>query len=179
MTHRFYYAVKISDENNTLVTVAHDTPEGWEETYGFLTGQGVTVSLGRIKGWNGAAIPSDQLFEFWSGLEERPVKLRKRNKTKTKINVTQDNIDDGTPGGPHSCPVARALADATGQIWWVTSRTAGRGDRFATSCRFFELPRSAVDFIDTFDKGQSVGPFAFTLDLSEQANELWRQPATA
>ena len=167
MSHRIYYAVKISDENNTLITVAHDTSEGWEKTFEFLTGQGVTVASRRIRDWKNAAIPSDKLFYYLSGLEECPVKLRRRSKARTRVNVTQDNIDNGTKGSHHSCPVAQALHDATGQIWWVTGKTAGRGDRFVTSCRFFELPRRVVDFIDTFDKGQSVGPFAFTLDLSE------------
>jgi hypothetical protein len=84
---------------------------------------------------------------------------------KTKINVTQDNIDSGTRASYRSCPVAQALHDATGQDWWVAAFSAGNSDRFVTNCKFLELPSCAVDFVESFDKGHSVEPFTFTLDL--------------
>lgn len=80
-----------------------------------------------------------------------------------KIQVTQDDIDSGTPHEPEGCPIALAIQRVLGQdevqVTDVGFVTIGLGD--------FELPASAVSFISYFDAGYDVEPFEFELDVVE------------
>lgn len=79
-----------------------------------------------------------------------------------KIYVTQEHINRGIKNDCIRCPVALALFDAfpntkrvdvdTGTLFWTNSM----GDR-----NWSKTPRSVWRFINRFDRGSDVKPFAF------------------
>lgn len=78
-----------------------------------------------------------------------------------RIQVTQQDIDQGICGSPSRCPISRAVKRATGEtdvstgdliLFW----TAGRRVAYRT-------PASAASFITRFDSDLSVAPFEFEL----------------
>lgn len=80
-----------------------------------------------------------------------------------RIHVTQDDIRKGCRCNSALCPVARAVARATGQ-----STLAGSIDirSYTPTCRLYfrvKPPKSVVRFIAAFDAGKPVKPFAFNL----------------
>lgn len=77
-----------------------------------------------------------------------------------KINVTQRDIEKGLREDPNSCPVARAIkrrgfedVSVKTQVIWI-------------GCRKYNPPEIVEDFIERFDKGDTVQPFKFELDFS-------------
>jgi hypothetical protein len=79
------------------------------------------------------------------------------------INVTQSNIDNGTPKDLTSCPIAIALYNQTGDRWSVGTLTYWQWNRSERK----KLPREAVQFVASFDsKGKGgVEPFSFEVDI--------------
>lgn len=76
-----------------------------------------------------------------------------------KIEVTQEHIDGGEMTNPISCPVALALAEATGLEFWSVW-----GDHAERDRALIDLPKEAADFVGFFDQGDSVQPFSFDFD---------------
>ena len=76
-----------------------------------------------------------------------------------KIEVTQQDISEGTPGVCMECPIALAVQRATGdkdasvtpQIVWVGGT-------------FYVLPVTAREFIRKFDGRKDVAPFEFEME---------------
>jgi hypothetical protein len=87
--------------------------------------------------------------------------------SRVKIHVTQDDIDKGIQSNCVECPVARALNRA-GIKGLVASGfvSVNDGDTFYNGF-YAELPRSASRFINRFDKGWSVKPFDFFLNMPD------------
>lgn len=80
----------------------------------------------------------------------------------TTIHVTQDHIDSGLPAEPCYCPVALALEEQLGGVWFVD-----RGYLYKSSGSIFvNTPGIVLNFIDRFDEDLPVEPFSFELDLS-------------
>lgn len=79
-----------------------------------------------------------------------------------KISVTQEHIDAGTRCSPYACPIANAIRDTIGDVWFVSVTRLeikiGNSSRIAA-------PESARSFIDAFDDGQAVQPFEFELEM--------------
>jgi len=81
------------------------------------------------------------------------------------IEVTQNDIDMGMRGAARKCPIARAIERITDERYkatvWVEPRLihAGLG--------YVGLPGKAMEFIERFDKGEPVAPFAFDADLED------------
>lgn len=82
--------------------------------------------------------------------------------TKVVVEMTQRDIDNGKPGDPCNCPVARALKRAfqdrrvsagEGYLW------VGPSARRIT----WRTPGTVRHFISQFDEGQKVEPLNFTL----------------
>jgi hypothetical protein len=78
-----------------------------------------------------------------------------------KIQVTQQDIDEGVAESCHDCPVALAIERATlgdVRVWRreVSIYKIGRKP----------LPLTATDFIDHFDAREPVQPFEFELDIT-------------
>lgn len=81
------------------------------------------------------------------------------------IDVTQEDIDAGSPNRCRSCPVARAVHRATGKPHIVVTRN----EILLSGWGRFPLPAIAAEFISEFDAGRPVSPFSFTLDLPDAA----------
>lgn len=86
------------------------------------------------------------------------------------VQVTHEDIDNGLKASRTCCPVALALARAFPQ------HRVNVGSMAATIVgtvvdTWIKLPLEAADFIKAFDRGTSVYPFAFDLDLSFMAYE--------
>jgi hypothetical protein len=81
---------------------------------------------------------------------------------KVIVNVDQWCIDNGFPICAGECPVALALARATGHDAQVTGSEA-----FVYNPKMvaYKLPRIAEDFVIRFDSGQQVEPFTFELEV--------------
>lgn len=81
---------------------------------------------------------------------------------KVMVQMTQRDIDNGRPGDPCNCPVARALkrefqdrrVSAGAEYLWV-----GPSSRRIT----WRTPEIVRFFISRFDGGQYVEPLIFTL----------------
>ena len=73
------------------------------------------------------------------------------------ITVTADDIANGKPGQGTSCPVALAAYRAGVPEALVGPRV------IRYKGRFVPLPRSAIRFVRSFDRGRPVKPFRFRL----------------
>lgn len=74
-----------------------------------------------------------------------------------KINITQEDIDNGRIGDCILCPIALKLKQVTGVIWEVYWNSAFNTATTAT----IDLPEDATDFISMFDQQEKVMPFTF------------------
>ena len=77
---------------------------------------------------------------------------------KKEIQVRSDDIERGIPRNTEACPIALA-AIRTGYGYACIG-----GNTLRTMWVIYELPRSARLFIERFDNGKPVKPFAFFLD---------------
>lgn len=79
------------------------------------------------------------------------------------ILVTQEHVDRGARQDCWECPIALALADATGRTWTVRPdflEDRRDGKRYGVSEDVFE-------FMGDFDSGDPVEPFSFELETHE------------
>lgn len=83
------------------------------------------------------------------------------------VDVTQADIDAGTPKAKCGCPIALAL-DRAGHAASIIiddqQPSVGCVNVFISGL-WADLPDEASCFVDRFDAGRSVQPFTFTLDL--------------
>ena len=82
-----------------------------------------------------------------------------------KINVTQDDIDQGTPSDPFCCPIALAASrafsvPANATYDYIALKLRNRNNKL------YRTPKTASAFIRAFDHGQAVQPFSFELPVS-------------
>lgn len=75
------------------------------------------------------------------------------------INVSKKDIETGVKATCASCPVALALTRVLGRKVAVT----GPSFRFWEEDQTHSLPPKVWKFVDDFDHGRPVQPFAFTL----------------
>lgn len=84
------------------------------------------------------------------------------------IEVTQRDIDAGTPCKSGDCPIARAMSRAGLRRVAVNEDDIyfdhGDGER-----GFRLLPRAAEEFIMAFDHGRAVHPFEFEIEVPDHA----------
>ena len=81
-----------------------------------------------------------------------------------KIEVTQDDIDNGLRIDCELCPVAKAIVRATGK----QARVSAVGVFFfpeTPSAKQIFLPSKVQLFIKSFDRKEPVQPFSFDLDI--------------
>lgn len=79
------------------------------------------------------------------------------------VNVTQDHIVSGLRQNCYHCPVAIAMEVSTGQEWSVYVI----GARRLCDSVFLDLPDAVRIFASNFDKGHSVAPFSFDINIPE------------
>ena len=77
---------------------------------------------------------------------------------KLSIRVTQDDIKNGVPGSPYSCPVARAIRRVANR------KSVAVGVSY---CRInhirYGFPEMVADNISRYDLGYAMRPFSFKL----------------
>lgn len=78
-----------------------------------------------------------------------------------KIEVTQEDIDEGVAGDCEACPIAQAGFRAT------LSHTQVMGKRIRLYGVWRDLPPEAINFVLRFDNGGLVTPFSFEVDCHE------------
>lgn len=95
---------------------------------------------------------------------------------KVNIHVTAKDIDSGIPFRVQHCPVARAIGRRlnggrfAAYVWaagaWLYRRTNIKGTVVLHGLsEILPLSASAVEFMHKFDKGKSVKPFNFDIDI--------------
>jgi hypothetical protein len=93
-----------------------------------------------------------------------------------RVTIDQVMIDHGRKGDCSSCPVALGLLQAVGGRFGTVDvypglavlRPAG-GDR--RDARVVTLPRTVSKFVEDFDAGRGVAPFAFKVTVPGAAGE--------
>lgn len=79
-----------------------------------------------------------------------------------RIQVTQEDIDQGEPGEPESCAVAKAIRrQLKPQHVQVT-------DVIEINNSDFEAPPAVIEFIERYDHGHRVQPFEFDLAVTQE-----------
>lgn len=82
-----------------------------------------------------------------------------------KIDVTQEDIDNGKRGHCSRCPVALALSRIPGAEY-LTVGPVDFGITLRGVRRDYALPEEAIVFIRTFDDGEiTPNPFSFEIEL--------------
>ncbi len=80
------------------------------------------------------------------------------------VKVTQECINNGTPGNPQSCPIAWALRDLIVEDYGVTNDYIRISDNNYFGSKYCAILPEVKDFINDFDDGKQVQPFEFVLD---------------
>lgn len=83
-----------------------------------------------------------------------------------RVEVSQEDIDNGVPGRPYSCAVALAVRRADGG--WVSF--VGSSEVRLRDHAWCSLPEHVQQFIIDFDHGRRVEPFAFDLKCKETSD---------
>lgn len=83
---------------------------------------------------------------------------------KVNVEITMQDINAGRKCSTRGCPISSALRRKfnTSNVF-VGTDTLCVTDDFLT-----RLPAPAMNFIDRYDYGQAVAPFAFELEVPEQ-----------
>jgi hypothetical protein len=85
-----------------------------------------------------------------------------------RIEVTAEDIADGLRNSAYECPIALACKRVGVPVPFVETDQVSNGVQGVPA----PLPREARDFIDRYDDGEDVEPFAF--EINEVPFE-WRQ----
>lgn len=93
-----------------------------------------------------------------------------------KINVTNDDIKNGSKGSPQWCPAARAIRRTTGaRIVRVVGKSYPNAIEFRGPAdthtyniiKEFRISGKLDKFINDFDSGKKVTPFSFQLSVKK------------
>ena len=90
------------------------------------------------------------------------------------VAVKAEHIRDGQRAQCRGCPVALALAEATGQRWAVFLDTGGwlaRAEADDGIAPDLKLPLVVAIFMKRFDSGGEVYPFGFTIAFPAREQE--------
>lgn len=82
---------------------------------------------------------------------------------KVTVDVTAEDIAEGSPNFCQFCPIARAIKRVVRGFVSVSVKTTLVF--FGEAATPADLPKTAVDFIANFDAGAKVTPFSFELDI--------------
>lgn len=80
--------------------------------------------------------------------------------SKIKISVSQEDIDNGTPGDETCCPIALAVKRQYPEYNEVSVEI----DVLFLDDINYLMPIEASNFVDDFDEGKSVAPLEFEID---------------
>jgi len=79
-----------------------------------------------------------------------------------KINVTQNDIDNGIPQNPWSCPIANAIKREAIKREQNANVSVGTG-RIKIDGRRWRTTKVMIKFIKDFDNGKIVKPHCFKI----------------
>lgn len=83
---------------------------------------------------------------------------------KVRIEVTQEDIDRGTPGSVHSCAVQRAVQRHVNVPVWAGPNNIG-----VTAMGFANTPEAVREWIFAFDHDRrGVQPMSFDLEIPDE-----------
>jgi hypothetical protein len=90
-----------------------------------------------------------------------------------KVDVTEEDIQQGVRFRPCECPIARAIARTVDglipggckavTVWPLSGITIGAADRFYHA----PSPEGAFEFIRKFDEGDPVQPISLVVDIRD------------
>lgn len=100
-------------------------------------------------------------------------------RTTVRVDVTQADIDAGERDSCEKCPIALALnrllisglgitVEATDVLFWGVSGYPEDDESADPALHSLELPPVASDFIERFDRGESVTPCSFQVSVRPQ-----------
>lgn len=87
-----------------------------------------------------------------------------------KIQITQDDIDEGKPNSEEGCALAICLLrELEAQYVSVSNNcvVVSESPLFESHEAVLKLPKVASDLIENFDAGNTVYPTEFELDLTD------------
>ncbi len=82
-----------------------------------------------------------------------------------KVDVTQDDIDQGMPGDAMDCAVALALQRATGR---ANFGVRVEEDQIVVLGESAPLPMKIQEWMNRFDAGHEPAPVSFTVELPDE-----------
>jgi len=83
-------------------------------------------------------------------------------KKNIRVEVTQEDIDEGVRRASYKCMMARAIARTVNRVVMVTARSAAIDEPMggsATKRLWYELTDTAIRRLKAFDDGEPVKPF--------------------
>lgn len=91
---------------------------------------------------------------------------------RVRIRVTKSDIEQGLKTSSDQCPIARAAShslpehsiEVYDRAMFIRKKEITY-PRMRPREQVIQLPRKATKFIDAFDNGESVEPFAFTIEV--------------
>lgn len=84
---------------------------------------------------------------------------------KVKIEVTKEDIKNGTPQDAGKCPIALAAKRKVKNMGWVIADRLYIDGYPEGEEKFIDMPKKCEAFIDKFDMVKPVKPFSFTLNV--------------
>lgn len=97
---------------------------------------------------------------------------------KLRVEVTAEDIKAGAPDTCDACPIAlainRLLPIGHADVFGRPGRIVERWESGLLKRRLagFTLPEVAVAFVAEFDRGETVDPFVFELNVDADLNEI-------
>ncbi len=85
---------------------------------------------------------------------------------KLRINVTQDDIDNGERSNPNCCPIAHAVTRMGFSSVRVEEAVIGFTDAYKEIYKGVPLTRAAKRFIKRFDRFKKVHPSTFIIQAA-------------
>ena len=84
---------------------------------------------------------------------------------KHKIPITQEHIDDSTPGSHSDNPILKALGDVfPDSIFVVNSLAISENNTRTNELNFYHVPDALTPFNVDFNAGKEVMPITFSLE---------------
>lgn len=88
-----------------------------------------------------------------------------------KLEITQEDIDNGKPSTPWACPIALALK-RQGMMYVQVSVRGMVFEKSNYKTKFCAHTKESLDFMDKFDSATKVHPTFFNLKQENYRNSL-------
>ena len=96
------------------------------------------------------------------------------------ITISQENIDQSTPGSHSDNPILRALGDAfPDSIFLINELIISENNTRTKSLEFYHVPKELLPFNIAFDSGQEIEPMTFVLETIIEQPDTKKNNASA